>query len=201
MFQQILFPFWQPTLLPTLPGDVDIINFSSSSVPGPPGPPGDTGPAGPPGEQGPAGPTGDTGPTGPSGEQGPPGPQGEIGPAGPAGPAGAQGEVGPQGPAGPSSGDPIYNTVLIDSDYTVSQNDAYIGVKSTKPIVVKLPKEPEEGTLYIVKLEMGAPVGNRKVTIKSSEAGVKIDGNLSIILQNPYECVSILYRGRTWHVV
>ena len=186
MFQQTLFPFWNPTLLPVLPEDVDIINFSSSSTPGPPGPPG---------PQGDSGPKGDTGPAGPPGEQGPPGPQGE------AGPAGAQGKTGPQGPAGPISGDPIYNTVLIDSDYTVSLDDAYIGVKSTKPITVKLPIEPPEGILYIVKLEMGAPIGNRKVTIKSLDPSVKIDGSLSIILQNPYEYISIIYRGHGWHVV
>ncbi len=123
------------------------------------------------------------------------------GPEGPPGPAGPQGEVGPQGPPGPGSGgDPIYNTVLIDDDYIISQDDAYIGVQSRKPIDILLPTHPEQGTLYVVKLEMGAPIGNRKVTI-ITDNGETIDGQTSLVLQQPYEYVSLIYRGSAWHVI
>lgn len=127
-----------------------------------------------------------------TGIPGPPGPQGETGPAGP------QGIQGPEGPPGSSSGDPIYNTTLIDDDYMPSQEDAYIGVQTTKPIEILLPTDLAEGTLFIIKLEMGAPIGNRKVKIVSDTF---IDGTSSVTLQNPYESISILYRGNGWHIV
>ena len=199
MFQQQFIPIWPFPPFPVR-DEVDIINYSSPSIPGPPGPQGEQGPPGIQGEPGPPGTPGEVGPAGPQGDVGPIGPQGETGPAGPAGSPGQQGPVGPQGPSG-SSGDPIYNTVLIDSDYTASEEDAYIGVKSTKPITIKLSKNPPEGILYVVKLEMGAPIGNRKVTIKSCSPTVKIDGNSSVVLQNPYESISLIYRDLGWHII
>lgn len=173
MFQN-LNPFGPIPLLPYLVDDVDnIINYNGTGIPGPPGPPGPEGPVGP---------------AGPAGADGAPGP------------AGADGAQGPPGPPGPSSGDPVYNTTLIDDDYIISQDDAYIGVQTKKPIDILLPTDPEQGTLYIVKLEMGAPIGNRKVKI-ITDNGVTIDGQSSIVLQEPYEYVSLIYRGNGWHIV
>lgn len=186
LFQQQLIPFWP---VPAFPDDIDIINYCA------PGIQGATGPIGPQGEPGPIGPQGipgETGATGDAGLQGPAGPQGE---------AGIQGPTGPQGPEGPSSGDPIYNTVQVIKDYTALQDDAYIGVVSTKPLTIYLPISPMEGTLYVIKLEMGAPIGTRKVTIKSLDSSVKIDGSISVILQQPYETISLLYRATEWHIV
>lgn len=171
--QQLLIPYFGVPLLP-LPDDIDIINYLGNSTPGPQGEPGPVGPQGP---------------VGPPGEQGP---QGEAGPQGPQGPQGIPSEP---------SGDPIYNTILINTDYTVLQDDAYIGVNTTKPVNIKLPQAPIEGTLYVIKLEMGAPIGNRKVTITSIDSSVKIDGNLSVVLQNPYESISLLYRDVGWHII
>lgn len=192
---QTLGPFGPIPLFPYL-GDVDnVINYSGAGIPGP------EGPAGPQGELGPIGPPGEPGP---QGEVGPAGPQGQPGPVGPAGANGEPGPPGPQGPVGPpgpsSSGDPIYNTILISNDYIASQADAYIGVKSTKPVDILLPSDLEQGTLLIVKLEMGAPIGNRKVTILADD-GLTIDGKTEIVLQQPYEYVSLIYRGNEWHIV
>lgn len=127
-----------------------------------------------------------------------PGPQGPPGEQGPTGEQGPHGETGPQGPPGSSSGDPIYNTILIDDDYIPCQEDAYIGVKSNKPIEILLPTDLAQGTLFVIKLEMGAPIGNRKVKIV---ADTFIDGTDSVTLQNPYESISILYRGNGWYIV
>lgn len=183
---QALNPFGPIPLFPYL-GDVDnVINYSGTGIPGPEGPPGpqgEPGPVGPQGDVGPAGPVGPVGPAGADGEPGPPGPQGPIGPPGPS-----------------SGGDPIYNTILISDDYIASQADAYIGVKSTKPIDILLPSDLEQGTLFIVKLEMGAPIGNRKVTILADD-GLTIDGQAKIVLQQPYEYVTLIYRGSEWHIV
>lgn len=103
----------------------DANDAKANPVPGPQGPPGETGPAGATGGQGPIGPIGPAGqqgvpgpigPVGPAGDQGPvgpagaagedgtdgaDGPQGERGPAGPQGPPGPEGDPGPQGPQGP----------------------------------------------------------------------------------------------------
>ena len=128
---------------------------------------------------------------------GPPGPQGEPGPPGTPGETGPQGET---GPAGPVTRDPILNTVIIKDNYTASQSDAYIGVDSTKSVTVLLPKEPEVGTTYIIKLQMGPPIGNRKVTIKAID-GTKIDGKSSIVLQNPYESISVIYNEYGWFII
>lgn len=119
------------------------------------------------------------------------GPQGEPGPIGPAG---------PQGEPGPPITDITYNTVLIDDDYIASKDDNYIGVQSDKPIDILLPTDPVDGTLYIIKLEMGPPIGNRKVTI-ITDNGITIDGSTSLVLQEPYEYTSLIYRGTEWHIV
>jgi hypothetical protein len=95
----------------------------------------------------------------------------------------------------------VYRTTLIASDYIVEEEDVYVGVNSKDPVEVLLPIEPEEGSVYIVKLEMGPPVGNRKVTIITDNEGVTIDGKDSLTLQNPYESVTVIYRGNNWHVI
>jgi len=186
LFQPPFIPFWP------LPDDNDVINYYASGTPGPAGPPG------PQGEPGTQGPRGDTGPAGPQGE---PGTQGATGPQGEPGAQGPAGNTGPQGPEGPVNGDPIYNTVEVKCDYTASLTDAYMGVITTKPITIKLPNNPPEGLVYVIKLEMGAPIGNKKVTIKPINPSIKIDGNSSIVLQNPYEYVSLIYRALGWHII
>ena len=195
MFQK-LNPFGPIPLFPYIDDVDNIINYTSTGTPGPVGPPGPEGPAGPPGPIGPQGPVGEVGPAGPQGADGP------KGPPGPQGATGPQGEPGPQGPQGPGfNGDPIYNTVLIDDDYIVSQDDAYIGVQTKKPIKILLPTGLEQGTLYVIKLEMSAPIGNRKVTIITENDGITIDGRTSLVLQEPYEYVSLIYRGNGWHII
>lgn len=168
-------PFGWPSLpfLPTgMPDDIDnIINYTSTSTPGPIGPPGPAGPQGEPGIQGPQGLQGDTGSAGPQGEAGP---------------------IGPQGPSGAVS----RNTVIVSGNYTALTTDYYIGVQAEGPVTITLPEDAPKGTEYIIKLQMGAPIGNRKVTVKS---GTNIDNVNMIILTNPYEALQVLFQG-TWHI-
>lgn len=177
MLQQQNMPFGWPMIpfIPRLPDDIDIINYTAPA--GTPGPPGPAGPAGPQGEPG------------PQGVAGTQGPQGEVGPAGP------QGEVGPAGPQGPS-GTVSRNTVVVSEDYTAKLTDYYIGVNNEKPVTITLPDEAPKGTEYIIKLQIGAPVGNRKVTVKS---GTNIDNVTTIILTNPYEALQVLFQS-AWHI-
>ena len=44
---------------------------------------------------------------------------------------------------------------------------------------------------------MGSPIGNRKVTI-IPPIGTTIDGLSSIVLQNPYETVTVLFHKGNW---
>jgi hypothetical protein len=188
--QQAILPWtWPPIpFVPTGPIDLSepvIINYDPPSPPGPQGPPG---------------------PPGPPGEQGIPGPQGEqgiSGAVGPQGEPGVQGPVGPPGPPGPSEPTKecinCSDYILTEKDYSVKSTDYYIGVRSTKPINIILPSIPIEGKIYIVKLEMPSPVGNKKVTVKGN--GKLIDGKPSVVLENPYESITIIFRGDGWNII
>jgi hypothetical protein len=182
--QQAILPWtWPPVaFVPNAAIDLSdpvYINYDPPSPPGPAGPPGPPGEQGVPGEQG------------PQGEQGIPGPQGEQGP------------VGPEGPPGPSSPTKecinCSEYILTNKDYSVKSDDYYIGVNSTKPTNIILPSVPQEGKIYIVKLEMQSPVGNRKVTLKGN--GKLVDGQSSVVLENAYESITIIFRGDGWHII
>jgi hypothetical protein len=146
---------------------------------------------------------GSAGPQGPAGPAGPAGPQGEPGPTGPAGTAGPQGDLGPEGPPGPSSPTKecinCSSNIVIEKDYTVKEDDYYIGCKNNKAISVIMPSVPLEGKIYIIKLEIEPPVGNRKVTVKGN--GKQIDGNSSVVLENAYECLQVLFRSNSWNII
>lgn len=132
-----------------------------------------------------------SGTPGPQGPKGDPGPQGETGSPGLTGPQGPQGEPGPQGESGKSSDS---KKILIKTDYTTDEDDWYIGVQSDKPITIKL---NDKSHYIIIKLEMDAPIGNRKVTVKSS---LLIDGQTDVVLQNPYESLVVINRNG-WYII
>ena len=183
LFQQQGMPFGWP-MAPFIPpasivSDDDI--FISSNIVGPPGP---AGPTGPQGEAGPTGSAGDPGIQGPTGPQGIQGPQGDIGPTGPTGPAGA-------------AGGGLVNTVVVSENYTAQLTDYYIGVNADKPVTITLPEEAPDGTQYVIKLQMGSPIGNRKVTVKSDAT---LDSVSMVVLTNPYESFQVIYQG-SWHIL
>jgi hypothetical protein len=180
-------PFVSTFPLPS--DDIDIINYTSTGTPGPIGPAGPTGPQGEPGLQGPQGLQGEPGATGAQGDQGAQGAQGDTGATGP---QGAPGPIGPQGPSGSVS----RNTIVVDKDYTALKTDYYIGVQAEGPVTITLPEDVPKGTEYIIKLQMGAPIGNRKVTVKS---GTSIDNVNIVILTNPYEALQVLFQS-AWHI-
>lgn len=149
--------------------------------PGPPGPPGAPGPAG---EQGPPG------PPGPSGEPGEQGPQGEPGPPG------------PPGPPGECSCE--CRAILVTEDYAAQMDDYYIGVNSPGPTTITLPPDCGDCQELIIKAEMGPPLGNRKITIVPPDDGstiILIDGELSYVIEVPYQSVHLICRGGNWWIV
>lgn len=131
----------------------------------------------------------------------PPGPPGPPGPSGPPGAAGATGEQGPIGPPGPPGVCTCKCTaILVSQDYTATLADCYIGVDSTGPVTIQLPTNSTDSFEITVKAEMGPPLGNRKVTVTTTD-GSKIDGDTSYVMSIPYESVSLIYRGGNWWII
>jgi hypothetical protein len=149
---------------------------------------GGTGPAGPPGPQG------------PQGIEGPPGPQGSQGPMGAQGPQGETGQQGPQGepgPSGPSATSCILKSRIIYDTYYVQPDDCYIGVLNEKQIDIILPLEPEIGRMLIIKAQQ-KQIGNKKIYI-ITQNGDKIDDGDEIVLQSPYESITLIFND-SWHI-
>lgn len=171
--QQQLMPFGWP-MLPHVPisplDDIDIINYTAPAQPGPPGPPG------------------------------PAGLQGETGPAGPAGPAGPQGEAGLHGEQGPPGKSCVCNTTTITEDYKAMDSDCYIGAQLKEKATVTLPSIVAPGTHYTIKLEFGAPVGNRKLTVQPQSPQL-INGVTAVTLTNPYESITVIYNNDNWWTI
>ena len=171
-------PVFVPQLGSTSDNDV-IINTGGNGEPGPPGPPGPQGESGLPGSQG------EQGPPGPQGEQGPPGPQGEQGPPG------------PPGPPGPGCDTCLVNAVTIKDTYYIQPDDCYIGVINEKPIEVYLPQNPPIGKLLTIKAQQ-KQIGNKKIFIVTQN-GEKIDGGDEVVLQSPYESITLIFNDR-WYI-
>ena len=160
--------------------DTVIINQGDNCDECPPGPPG------PPGPQGEQGPPGDTGPEGPPGE------------AGEAGPPGEQGPAGPPGPPGECTCE--CSAILVSQDYTAQVDDYYIGVNSTEPVTIELPTDFIDCKQVIIKAEMGPPLGNRKITITTTD-GSTIDGDEQYVIEVPYQSVKLLSRDGHWWII
>lgn len=196
--QQQIMPFsWPlPTYLPLPPIIEDNDLFINSVVTG-----------GAPGPTGPAGPTGPTGPTGPQGVAGvsitgatvSPNPGNlilELSDGSTIDAGTVVGPTGPQGPAGPSGGT-TRRTVTIVQDYVASYDDYYIGADLFDAAKVTLPNGVVDGTEYVIKLQYGAPVGNRKLTIEAT-APALLNGVTSLTLNTPYQVVSVIYNNGNW---
>jgi hypothetical protein len=120
------------------------------------------------------------------------------------GPPGPPGEPGPPGPPGPP-GEPGVCTckcksILVSEDYTATCDDYYIGVNSNEPVTITLPETCTDCCEIIVKAEMGPPLGNRKVTVTTTD-GSYIDGIDKYVMEVPYQSVNIICRGGDWHII
>lgn len=141
------------------------------------------------------------GPTGPTGPEGPTGPSGPTGPTGEAGEPGASGPTGPTGPTGPSGECACEcKRLLVSEDYTAQVDDYYIGVNSTGPVTITLPADCLNNCEIVVKAEMGAPLGNRKITIVTGDAAL-IDGLEEYVIEVPYQSVNLICRGGDWWII
>ena len=175
--------------------------------------------------------SGPPGPAGPPGPPGPPGPAGVsvtnaevkpnpgsliiylsdgteidagnvIGPDGPPGATGPQGEPGPIGPIGPPGECSCEcQAIVVSQDYTATLDDYYIGVNSTGPVTITLPADPTGCQQIVVKAEMGPPLGNRKITITTSD-GSLIDGATEYVMEVPWQSVKLITGGDDgWFII
>jgi hypothetical protein len=209
-YQTMPFGWCMPPYLPLPPTIDDRDLFINSVVNAGTGTPGPEGPAGPQGEAGVgvvsaevtdnpgdllllltdgtiinAGPViGPAGPTGDTGSEGPPGPQGDTG---------------PPGPPGPSKGHNC-NTTTITTDYCATETDCYIGAQLKDKATVTLPNTVVAGTRYSIKLEFGAPVGNRKLTVQPQPPTL-INGVTAITMTTPYESVNVIFNNNQWWTI
>ncbi len=191
MIQQQAMPFGWPMIpfVPVLPptfDDIDIINYSAGGVVGPPGPAGPAGPAGEPGTSVVSAYIGN--------------PTGELVLELSDGTEIVAGDVvGPAGPAGPGGSNP-FNTITIFEDYTCTSQDYYIGVQITDEATVTLPENPDNGIQYVIKLEFGPPVGNRKLKIKASGSSL-INGSGEVTMNTGYQVTRLISNNNNWYLI
>ena len=108
------------------------------------------------------------------------------------------GEQGPQGESGKCTCS--RKAIVITENYTVLDDDYYIGCRNTKPIEVTLPSTPNDATELIIKFELGTPVVHKETTIVTSD-GSLIDGSTTRKVKAPYRGIHILYRAGGWFVI
>lgn len=135
------------------------------------------------------------GPIGYTGSQGEIGYTGSMGYTGSIGYTGSQGEMGPPGICYH-----ICHAKVVSEDYQATADDHYIGVDSEGPVTITLPEDCKPCQDIIIKAEMAAPLGNRKVTITTSD-GSTIDGDTEYVLTIPWESVNLFCRGGNWYIV
>lgn len=93
-----------------------------------------------------------------------------------------------------------YTAIIISEDYTVTGTDYYIGVDSTKPITITLPETLPRPQQIVIKVQMPAPVGNRKVTVVREDLGL-LDNQSSRVLQSPFEVIQLFYVNNNWNII
>jgi hypothetical protein len=129
---------------------------------------------------------------------------GATGPQGPTGATGATGLPGEPGPIGATGATGNCSceckAILVSEDYVAQLDDYYIGVNSLRPTTITLPRDCRDCQQIIVKAEMGPPLGNRKITIITSD-GSTIDGADDYIIEVPYQSVHLICRGMEWWII
>ena len=96
-----------------------------------------------------------------------------------------------------ASGADLLDTTLVNSNYTATANDEYIGVNSANLVTITLPTGIA-GRQYIIKDEFGTGFGTIDVV---GTGGQLIDGSTPYSLLIPYSSITVVFRGTQWHVV
>ena len=90
-------------------------------------------------------------------------------------------------------------TKLIQSNYTATIEDFYLGVDTKSPIIITLP-ECEDGKQYLIKSEMKPPLLNRYIKMVTSDSS-KFDGYDEHIIAVSHDYLWIIRHNGNWHVL
>lgn len=134
---------------------------------------------------------------GASGLEGLQGVNGTQGVQGLDGQQGVQGIQGIPGPINPVTNTCILPAKVITETYYVQPEDCYIGVLNKQSIEIYLPENPPIGKMLIIKAQQ-KQIGNKKIYIVTQN-GNKIDDGDEIVLQSPYESVTLIFND-SWHI-
>jgi hypothetical protein len=110
---------------------------------------------------------------------------------------GTQGIQGPSGGQQPVTNSCILPAKVISETYHIQPDDCYIGVLNNKSIEIYLPQNPPIGKMLIIKAQQ-KQIGNKKIYIVSQN-GDKIDDGDEIVLQSPYESITLIFND-SWHI-
>ena len=94
----------------------------------------------------------------------------------------------------------MFNCILINSNYTTTADDYYIGVNTEKPITITLLPHAHDGVEHVIKAEMKPPIGRRTATIETSD-GSTIDGYSLYLIQVSHDHIRLFRRGGEWHII
>lgn len=95
------------------------------------------------------------------------------------------------------TGTSVINVIGVNSSYTATPTDQYIGVNSVAAVTITLPTGIE-GRTYTIKDEHGQGSGKINITPQISEL---IDGAATYVISVPYQSVSVVYRAGSWHII
>lgn len=101
-------------------------------------------------------------------------------------------------PLGSSKDDQVVDAILVSADYSCTNDDYYVGVKSTKLTTITLPLNPINGKIIIIKAEMPAPISGKRIIVKSGDDSL-IDDDVNYTITAAHGVVRLLYRGGNWH--
>ena len=93
-----------------------------------------------------------------------------------------------------SFGADFINTVGVNTNYTATLDDEYIGVSSASAVTITLPAGVE-GRVYSIKDEYGQ--GSGKITI-APQTGELIDNKKTYVIGIPYQSVNTVFRSGNW---
>lgn len=92
------------------------------------------------------------------------------------------------------------DVTVIDSDYTASENDYFIGAQIEDQTTLTLPETPTPGTILVIKL-MNSRWGIDKIlTITTSDESL-IDSETSIVMTRPHQTIQLLFHGDRWNII
>lgn len=88
---------------------------------------------------------------------------------------------------------------LVQTNYTVTHDDFYLGVDTNGPITITLPA-CDDGKQYIIKSEMKPPLLNRRIKIITAD-GSTIDGYVEHLISVSHDTLSVIRHRGNWHIL